>query len=65
MKPTSTRLMVHSDNMEPKGYECLSDAAYDIGVSKQTLMYVHKNKRSLITRRKGEAKVFYIKWPED
>ena len=42
--------------MELKRYECLSDAANDI---------IYKNKRPLITRRKGGAKVFYIKWLED
>ena len=61
-KPT---LIIHSDDMEPKRYECLSDAANDIKVSKQTLVYAYKNKRPLIARRKGRAKVFYIKWLED
>ena len=54
-------LIIHSDDMEPKRYECLSDAANDIKVLKQALVYVYKNKRPLITRRKGGAKVFYIK----
>ena len=61
-KPTRTPLKVHSDDMEPKRYECLSDAANDIKVSKQTLVYAHENNRPLITRRKGGAKVFYIEW---
>ena len=48
--------------MEPKRYEHLSGAANDIKVSKQTFMYVYENKRPLITRRKGGAKVFHIEW---
>ena len=51
--------------MEPKRYECLSDVANDIKVLKQTFIYAYKNKRNFITRRKGGAKVFYIKWLED
>ena len=57
-KPTHTPLIIHST----KRYECLSDAANDIKVSKQALVYAHENKRPLITRRKGGAKVFYIEW---
>ena len=51
--------------MESKRQKCLSDTANDIKVSKVTLPYVHENKRPLVTRRKGGAKVFYIKWLED
>ena len=58
-------LIIHSDDIEPKRYECLSDAADDIKISKQTLLFVHEKKRPLITRRKGGAKIFYIKWLED
>ena len=64
-KPTRTPLIIHSDDMELKRYECLSDAANGIKVSKQTLIYAHENKMPLINRRKGGAKVFYIKWLED
>ena len=63
-KIVSTPLMIHSDDMEPKRYECLSDTAKDIKALKQTLIYACKNKRHLITRRKGGAKVFYIEWLE-
>ena len=55
-------LIIHSDDMESNRYECLSDAANDIKVSNQTLVYAYENKRPLITRRKGGAKIFYIKW---
>ena len=40
-------LIRNSDDMESKRYECLSDPANDIKVSKQTLTYAYKNKRSL------------------
>ena len=60
-----TPLIIHSDDTELKRYECLSDAANNIKVSKQTLIYAYKNKRPLITRRKDGAKVFHIKWLED
>ena len=61
MVRTRPPLIIRSDDMELKKYECLSDAADDIKVSRQTLIYAHKNKRSLVTRRKGGAKVLYIK----
>ena len=60
-EPTRTPLIIHSDDMDSKRYECLSDAANDIKVSKQTLAYAHENKRPLVTRRKDRAKVLYIK----
>ena len=61
-KPTRIPLIIHSNDMESKRYECLSDAANDIKVSKQTLIYAYENRRPLITRRKGGAKVFHIEW---
>ena len=51
-------LIIHSNDMEPKRYKCLSDTANDMKVLKQTIIYAYKNKRPLITRRKGGAKVF-------
>ena len=56
-----TPLIIHSDDMELKRYECLSDATNGIKVLKQPLRYEYKNKRALINRRKGGAKVFNIK----
>ena len=64
IRDTRTPLMVHSDDMEPKRYKCLLEAANDIKISKQTFVYAHENKRRLVIRRKGGAKVFYIKWLE-
>ena len=37
-KPTRIPLIICSDDMEPKRYECLSNAANDIKVSKQALI---------------------------
>ena len=50
--------------MEPKKYERLSDAANDIKVPRQTLVYAYENRRPQIVRRKGGVKVFYIEWLE-
>ena len=55
-------LITRSDEIKPTRYEFLTDAAKDIGVPKQTLIYAHKNKRPLITKRKDGIKVFYIEW---
>ena len=59
---TRIPLIIRSDDMEPKKYERLKDAANDIEVSKETLIYAYQNRRPLITRRKGGVKVFYIEW---
>ena len=50
--------------MELREYESLKDAANDIEVSKEPLIYAYENRRTLITRRKVGAKVFYIEWLE-
>ena len=54
-------MKICSEGMELRKYNSLSDAASDIGVSKQTFAYAHKNNRSLVTGRKGGAKAFFIK----
>ena len=62
--PITTRipLIIQSDDIKLMRYEFLTDAAKDIGVSKQILIYAHKNKRPLITKRKNGIKVFHIEW---
>ena len=62
--PITTRipLIIRSDDVEPSRYEFLTDAAKDIGVVKQTLIYAYKNKRPLITKRKNGIKVSHIEW---
>ena len=62
--PAHIPLIICSNDMEPRKYESLKDAANDIEVSKETLIYAYENRRSLITRRKGRVKVFYIEWQE-
>ena len=57
-------LRVSSEGMEPSSFRSLSKASMFIRVSRQTLEYTHKHKRPLITKRKGGAKVFVIKWLE-
>ena len=61
-RPTRIPLIIRSDDMEPKKYECLTDAANDIKVPRETLTYAYENRRQLITRRKGGVKVFYMEW---
>ena len=65
VRPTHSSLIIRSKGMEPRDYDSLLDAVSDIGVSRQTLAYAHKHKKPLITRRKGEAKEFFIKWLEN
>ena len=50
--------------MEQKEYECLMDAASDIKVPRETLIYAYENRKEIITSRKNGVKVFYIKWLE-
>ena len=57
---TRIPLIIRSDDMEPRKYELLKDEANDIKVPRETLIYAYENRRQLITRRKGRAKVFYI-----
>ena len=60
--PARIPLIIHSNDMEPRKYERLKDAANDIKVPRETLIYAYENRRTLITRRKGRVKVFYIEW---
>ena len=54
----SIPLIICSDDMEPRKYEHLMDAANDIKVPRKTLIYAYENRRKIITRRKGGVKVF-------
>ena len=49
-------LMIHSDDMKPKRYKCLSDTADDIKVSKQALIYAHEKKGLLLLEGKAELR---------
>ena len=55
-------LIIESEDMEPTKYYSLSAAARDCGVSKQTISYAYRNRKTRIVRRKGEFKVFTIEW---
>ena len=37
-------------------------AARDCGISKQTIVYAYRNRKTRIVRRKGGFKVFRIEW---
>ena len=55
-------LIVSSDDTEPTKYYSLSAAARDCGVSKQTIVYAYRNRKTRIVRRKGGFKVFRVQW---
>ena len=55
-------LIIESDDTEPTKYYSLSAAARDCGVSKQTISYAYRNRKTRIVRRKGEFKVFRTEW---
>ena len=60
--PACVPLIVESDDTEPTKYYSLSAAARDCGVSKQTIVYACRNRKTRIVRRKGGFKVFGIEW---
>ena len=60
--PAYVPLIIESDDMEPTKYYSLSAAARDCGVSKQTIVYAYRNRKTRIVRRKGGFKVFRIEW---
>ena len=55
-------LIIESKDMEPTKYYSLSAAARDCGVSKETIAYTYRNRKTRIVRRKGGFKVFRIEW---
>ena len=55
-------LIIESEDMEPTKYYSLSAAARDCRVSKQTIAYAYRNRKTRIVRRKGGFKVFRIEW---
>ena len=54
--------IIESEDMEPTKYYSLSAAAKGCGVSKQTIVYAYRNRKTRIVRRKGGFKVFKIEW---
>ena len=63
-RPTRIPLTIRSDDMEPRKYKRLKNVANDIKVPRETLVYTYENRQSLLTKRKGRVKVFYIEWLE-
>ena len=55
-------LIISSDDTEPTKYYSLSATAKGCGVSKQTIVYAYRNRKTRIVRRKGRFKVFRIEW---
>ena len=55
-------LIIESEEMEPTKYYSLSTAARDCGVSKQTIVYAYRNRKTRIVRRRGGFKVFRTEW---
>ena len=53
-------LIIESEDMEPIKYYSLSAVARDCGVSKQTISYAYRNRKTRIVRRKRGFKVFTI-----
>ena len=58
--PAYVPLIISSDDTESTKYYSLS--ARDCGVSKQTIVYAYRNRKTRIVRRKGGFKVFMIEW---
>ena len=61
-KPSEIKLRVRSEGIDSIDYENIKDAAKEIGISRETLLYAYHNRRPLIMRRKGGFKFFYIEW---
>ena len=60
--PAYVPLIIESNDMELTKYYPLSAAARDCEVSKQTIVYAYRNRKTRIIRRKGRFKVFRIEW---
>ena len=60
--PAYVPSIIESEDMEPIKYYSLSAAAKGCGVSKQTIIYAYRNRKTRIIRRKGGFKVFKIEW---
>ena len=60
--PAYVPLIIESDDTEPIKYYSLSAVAKGCGISKQTIIYACRNRKTRIVRRKGGFKVFRIEW---
>ena len=55
--PAYVPLIIESKDMQPTKYYSPSAAARDCGISKQTISYAYRNRKTRIVRRKGGFKV--------
>ena len=60
--PAYVPLIISSDDPDSIEYYSLLAAAKGCGVSKQTIVYAYRNRKTIIVRRKGGFKVFKIEW---
>ena len=60
--PAYVPLIIESNDTETTKYYSLSAAAKGCGVSKQTIAYAYRNRKTRIVRKKGGFKVFKIEW---
>ena len=58
--PAYVPLIIESEDMEPTKYYSLLAAARGCGVSKQTISYAYRNRKTRIVRKKGGFKVSRI-----
>ena len=56
------KLVVSAEGMEPTTFNSIKQAAKFIGVGEMVIRYAREKGRDSITMRKGEVKVFYLKW---
>ena len=57
-----TPIIIESEGISPTKCYSTSAAAKHCGVTKQTLDYAHRNRCTVIVRRKGGVKEFRITW---
>ena len=57
-----TPMIIESEGISPTKCYSTSAAAKQCGVTKQTLDYAHRNRCTIIVRRKGGVKEFRITW---
>ena len=55
-------MIVKDENRNERKFYFLSSAAKFVGVSFATMHYVHKNRRTRISKRVGGHKTFKIEW---
>ena len=59
------KLVISAEDMEPTTFESIKQAARALGVGEMVIRYAREKGRDSIIRRKGEVKVFYLKFLKD